>query len=130
MLDFISGALRPLSFDMWGQDFPKAMLGVKGYKCTKYIGLYLFVILLQEATGEARRKHLNFISGALGPLSFNIWGPNYPKALRGPMGYKCTASLCPVAIIGFFFFFFFLLVVTEDPLRIFCIFAQRIRWGP
>ena len=30
------------------------------------------------------------LSGALGPLSFNIWGPNYSKALQGPMGYKCT----------------------------------------
>ena len=85
-LDLISGPLGPLSFDIWGQGFLKVMLGVKRYKCTKYgpCGYrYSF------ARGD-RRKHLAFISGALGPLSFNRWGPNYSKVLRGPMGYKCT----------------------------------------
>ena len=39
--------------------------------------------------------------GSLGPLRFNIWGPNYSKALRGPMGYKCT-KFVPRGYCSFF----------------------------
>ena len=48
-IDFISGPLGPLSLDIWGQDFPKVMLGAKG-KSVPTMGPVAIVILLLEAT--------------------------------------------------------------------------------
>ena len=50
-LDFISGPLGPLSSNIWGQDFPKVMLGVKGISVPS-VGPVAIVILLLEATEE------------------------------------------------------------------------------
>ena len=47
-LDFISG---PLSLDILGQDFPKAMLGLRGLSLPS-MGPVAIVILLLEATEE------------------------------------------------------------------------------
>ena len=49
----------------------------------------------------------HFILGALGPLSLNMWGPNYSKALRG-LWATSVPSLYPVVIGDF------LLEVTEQ----------------
>ena len=51
-LDFISGPLGPLSLDMWGQDFPKVMLGAKGIISVPSMGPVAIFILLLEATEE------------------------------------------------------------------------------
>ena len=88
-LDFISGPLGPLSLDIWGQDFPKVMLGAKG-KSVPTMGPVAIVILLLEATEEIT---LILFQGP--------WGPNYSKALQGPMGYKCT-KFVPHGYCSFF----------------------------
>ena len=50
-LDFISGPLGPLSFDIWGQNFSKAMLGVQSISILS-MGYVAIVILLLEVTEE------------------------------------------------------------------------------
>ena len=62
------------------------------------MGLVAIVILLLEATEEIT---LISFQGPWGLLSFNMWGPNYSKALRGPMGYKCT-KFVPCGYCSFF----------------------------
>ena len=50
MISF-QGPWGPLSLDIWGQDFPKVMLGAKG-KSVPTMGPVAIVILLLEATEE------------------------------------------------------------------------------
>ena len=92
-----------------GPRLPKGNAGIKGYKCTKY---GLCGCCHSFARGN-RRNHIDFISGALGPLNCNIWGPNYSKALQGPMGYKCTKFVPR----GHWSFFFLLEVAEESVFR-------------
>ena len=96
-LDFISGSMGPLSFDIWGQDFPKAMLQLRGISVLS-MGPVAIIILLPEATEEIT---LDFISGALGPLSFNMWGSNCSKALQG-LWATSVPSFVPCGYCSFF----------------------------
>ena len=48
-LDFNLGPLGPLSLDIWDQDFPKAILGVRDISVLS-MGPVAIVILLLEAT--------------------------------------------------------------------------------
>ena len=98
-LDFTSGPLRPLSLNSWDQDFPKAMLRVKGYKCTKY-GPYGYCHFLLEATEEIT---LISFQWPWGPWLL-ILGPKLLKGIAGAYGlqvYKvCAGGLLCVCVCG------------------------------
>ena len=103
-LGFISGPLGPLSFDIWSKDFLKAMLGIKGYKCTKY-GPCGYCHSFTSAKGD-RRNHLDFILGALGPWALICGAQTTQRRCRG-LWATSLPCLCSVAIGDF------LLEVTE-----------------
>ena len=46
----------------------------------------IIVLLIEVINGI----HLDFTLGPLGPLPFDILSRDYPKAIEGAMGYKCT----------------------------------------
>ena len=96
-LDFISGPLGPLILDIWGQDFPKVMLGVKGIGVPS-VGPMAIAILLLEATEEIT---LISFQGPWGPSAL-IFRAQTTQRHCGSLWATSVPSLCPHGYCRFF----------------------------